>query len=110
MALADSEQDENSAKLGIYLAELTSEARQRYRIGKETEGVLVAGVERGSPAAKAGIRTGSVINMVGQAPVNSPDEVISEVKQAAADKQASVLLRVEQNGQSRFVAVKFATA
>jgi serine protease Do len=110
LASADSDQDEDAARLGIYLAELSTEARQRYKIDKATEGVLVASVERGSPAAKAGIRTGSVINMVGQQIVTTPDEVISNVQQAARNKQSAVLLRVQQNGQTQFVTVKFASA
>jgi len=107
VALAD---DEDTPKLGVYLSELTPEARQRFRIGQETVGVLVAGVQQGSPAAKAGIRAGQVINMVGQETVQSPQDVISRVQQAAADKKASVLLMLEHDGQQRFVAVKFANA
>lgn len=110
LASADSDQEENAAKLGIYLAELSIEARQRYKIDKTTEGVLVASVKRGSPAARAGIRTGSVINMVGQQIVTTPDEVINKVQQAAQKKQSAVLLRVQQNGQTQFVTVKFARA
>jgi serine protease Do len=110
LASAESDQDDNAAKLGIYLSELTTEARQRYKIDKATEGVLVANVERGSPAARAGIRTGSIINMVGQQIVTTADEVIDKVKQAAKNKQSTVLLRVQQNGQTHFVSVKFSRA
>jgi serine protease Do len=107
VALAD---DADTPKLGVYLAELTPEARQRFGIGKETEGVLVAGVQQGSPAAKAGIAAGQVISMVGQQAVQSPEDVITRVRQAAADHKPSVLLMLEYNGQQRFVAVKFASA
>jgi len=107
MALAE---DSDTPKLGVYLSELTAEARQRFRIGEDTEGVLVTGVQQGSPAAKAGITAGQVIHMVGQQTVRSPEEVISRVQQAAADNKPSVLLMVEYNGQQRFVAVKFAKA
>jgi serine protease Do len=110
LATADSAQDEDAAKLGIYLAELSTEARQRYKIDKTTNGVLVANVKQDSPAARAGIRTGSVINMVGQQIVTTPDEVIKKVQQAAREKQSAVLLRVQQNGQTQFVTVKFARA
>ena len=108
VALTDDSEIDDTPKLGVYLAELTNEARQRYRIGKETEGVLVAGVERGSPASAAGIDTGDVIKMVGQEVVKSPEDVIARVKQAAKDKKPSVLLMVEHAGKQRFVAVKFA--
>jgi len=107
VALAD---DTDTPKLGVYLSELTPEARQRYRIGKDTEGVLVAGVQQGSPAAKAGIEAGQVINMVGQETVQSPQDVISRVQQAAAEQKPSVLLMLEHKGVQRFVAVKFANA
>ncbi len=110
VALADDAASDDTARLGVYLSELTPEARQRYRIGKDTEGVLVTGVQQGSPAAKAGIEAGQVINMVGQEMVRSPQDVLSRVRQAATEKKSSVLLMVEQNGMQRFVAVKFASA
>jgi len=106
VALAD---DTDTPKLGVYLSELTPEARQRFRIGKDTKGVLVAGVQQGSPAAKAGITAGQVINMVGQETVQSPEDVISRVQQAVAEQKPSVLLMLEHKGVQRFVAVKFAS-
>lgn len=108
VALADENAD--TPKLGVYLSELTPEARQRFRIGKDTEGVLIAGVQQGSPAAKAGIEAGEVINMVGQETVQSPQDVVTRVRQAATENKTSVLLMLENNGQQRFVAVKFANA
>jgi serine protease Do len=110
VALADGEALPDSARLGIHLAELTPQARERHGISKESAGVLVAGVERASPASKAGIRVGSVIQMVGQEPVRSPDEVVAKVKEAAKRERSAVLLLVEHRGEKRFVAVKFATA
>ena len=109
VALAGDAASDDTPKLGVYLSELTPEVRQRYRIGKDTEGVLVAGVQQGSPAEKAGIKEGQVINMVGQEAVKSPEDVISQVKQAAAEKKPSVLLMMQHNGMQRFVAVKFAS-
>jgi len=99
-----------TAKLGLQLARLTPENRERYKLEKDSSGVLVAGVDRNSPASKAGIRPGSVINMVGQKTVESPDDVIEHVRHASEQKQSAVLLRVEYRGQNRFVAVKLATA
>ncbi len=110
VALAEDDASNDTAKLGVYLSELTPETRQRYRIGEDVEGVLVARVQQGSPAAKAGIEAGQVINMVGQETVRSPQDVLSRVKQAATEKKSSVLLMVEKNGMQRFVAVKFASA
>jgi serine protease Do len=100
----------DSARLGIHLAELTSEARERHGISKQSVGVLVVGVERGSPASKAGIRVGSVIQMVGQESVESPAEVVAKVKEAADQRRSAVLLLLEHHGERRFVAVEFAAA
>jgi len=51
-----------------------------------------------------------VINMVGQKPVESPDDVIERVRLAAENKQSAVLLRVEYRGENRFVVVKLVSA
>ena len=110
LAQVDDDTTAETAKLGIQLASLTPENRERYKVGKDSQGVLVAGVERNSPASKAGIRPGSVINMVGQKTVDSPDDVVEHVRNAAEQKRSAVLLRVEYRGQNRFVAVELATA
>jgi len=111
VALADKQSNNDSTpRLGVYLAQLTPEARQRFNVGKDAKGVLVAGVQPGSPAAEAGIEPGEVISMVNQESVNTPDDVISKVKQAASEKKSSVLLMVEKDGMQQFVAVKFAKA
>ncbi len=106
----DNDRKAETAKLGLQLASLTPENRKLYKVGNDSNGVLVAGVERNSPASKAGIRPGSVINMVGQEAVESPAEVVEQVRQAAEHRKSAVLLRVEYHGQNRFVAVKLATA
>jgi len=92
-----------------YLQSSGSRAFRR-RDAKDSSGVLVARVESNSPASRAGIRPGSVVNMVGQKTVDSPDDVIEHVRHASEQKQSAVLLRVEYRGQNRFVAVKLATA
>jgi S1-C subfamily serine protease len=71
--------------------------------------VVVTRVLPDSPAERAGIRVGSVISMVGQEAVATPDEVIRQVGDAARDKRPSVLLRVEVNGQTSFVPVQLAS-
>ena len=66
----------------------------------------MARVERDSPAAKAGIRPGSLISMVGQRQVNAPEDVAKAVADAAAQKRSSVLLLVEIDGEKSFVPVR----
>lgn len=92
-------------RIGLYLAPLTPELRAERGLDADASGVLVAQVAPGSPAQTAGIKAGSLISMVGQQPVSQPSQVIEAVKQAAAADRPSVLLRVEQDGEQRFVAV-----
>jgi serine protease Do len=98
--------DDSGPRLGLYLAPLTSEARQAQGFGDDVHGVLVAGVEKGSPAEKAGIEPGSLITMVGQHGIASPSEATSRVREAIGTGSKGVLLRVERDGEARFVALK----
>lgn len=101
--------DDHKARLGLYLSPLTPESRKSHGIDDTARGVLVAEVESGSPAQKAGIRSGSLISMIGQKPVTAPEEVVAGVRKATEDDRESVLLLVEQDGEKRFVAVPLRT-
>jgi thiamine pyrophosphate-dependent acetolactate synthase large subunit-like protein len=46
--------------------------------------------------------------MVGQQTVSTPDEISKAVQEAAKQDRPSVLLRVEQEGEQRFVAIPLA--
>jgi len=96
------------ARLGLYLEPLTPEVRQSQGLAARTQGVVVARVEEGSPAQRAGIEPGSIISMVGQHAVKAPGDVAAEVRKAAQEKRLYVLLRVEQGGEQRFIAVPLA--
>jgi serine protease Do len=100
--------EDDGPRIGLFLAPLTPEMREERGLDAEAPGVLVAQVEPGSPAQRAGIRAGSLISMVGQEAVNEPDDVARAVREAADEDRPSVLLRVEQNGEQRFIPVPFA--
>jgi serine protease Do len=102
---ADSEPGGDEPRIGLYLAPLTPELRAERGIDADAQGVVVAQVAPGSPAQKAGIKAGSLISMVGQQPVTKPSQVVDAVQAAASANRPSVLLRVEQDGEQRFVAV-----
>jgi len=100
--------EDTGPRIGLFLAPLTPEMRQERGLDADAPGVMVAQVETGSPAQRAGIKAGSLISMVGQEFVTSPDDVARAVREAAEQDRPSVLLRVEQDGEQRFVAVPFA--
>lgn len=99
--------DNDQARIGLYLAPLTPELRAERGLDADRSGVLVAQVEAGSPAQRAGIEAGSLISMVGQQQVSTPEELAAAIREAARAERPSVLLRVERNGEQRFVAVPF---
>lgn len=59
--------------IGIYMQSITKEIADS--LGVEARGIVVAGVESGSPAAKAGLKKYDVITQIDQAPVNTYDEL-----------------------------------
>ncbi|MEA3274601.1 MAG: DegQ family serine endoprotease [Pseudomonadota bacterium] len=109
IAATPQEQSHDSGpRLGLYLAPLTPEAREAHGVDERAQGVLVAEVEDGSPAQKAGIKPGSLISMVGQQVVGAPEDVVTRVREAIDGDRSTVLLLIEQDGEKRFVTVRFA--
>ena len=68
-------------------------------------GVVITDVPADSAAADKGLQPGDVILEVAGQAVNNPSEVASAVQGANENGRKSVLLRVERNDASRFVAV-----
>ncbi len=72
---------------------------------EDGEGVLVTGVEAGSPAAEKGIRPGDVIQSVGGAAVDSVGDVTRNIEAAREEDRKAALFRIEGERGSRFVAL-----
>ena len=90
-------------RLGLQLQGMTGEIAEQ--LGYTGEGgVVVSGVEPGSQAARAGIERGCVITEVNRSPVASLQD-LKEAMENAKTKE-TVLLNVEKNGRSRYVALK----
>jgi len=84
------------SKLGLSLQELTPELAKQLGI-KGDKGLVITGVEGGSPAAEAGLRRGDVILEVAQKPVTG----VSQFTDAAAKlKPGDGLLLLVQRGDS----------
>ena len=95
--------------LGLTVAPLTSDLRQRFELKDDVKGVVVTEVAPDGPAAKKEIRPGDIIVEVGQSQVRSPDEVVGRVKEVRDSKRRSVLLLLQRAGDLRFIAVPFKT-
>jgi serine protease Do len=86
---------------GLQLQDVTPQmARQR---GLEAAGVMVVGVQSGSPAERAGLQRGDIIREVNRQAVQSVQEIRDAL--AKADNQDTVALLVKRNQGSVFVAM-----
>ena len=94
--------------LGVTVASITDEMRERFELPGETKGVVITEVAEGSTAGEENLRPGDVIVEVGQEEVNSPPEVAAKVNEAKSDDKKSVLLLIDRGGDLRFVALRFA--
>ncbi|HVP76532.1 MAG TPA: DegQ family serine endoprotease [Thermodesulfobacteriota bacterium] len=88
--------------LGLTVQDLTPEIAKGLGLKKET-GVVVTGVEPGSPAADAGIRSGDVIREVNRKPVKDVQDFIQKVEKAK--DQDNVLLFLQRGQNNMFAAV-----
>jgi serine protease Do len=66
-------------KLGLTVHVLTRELASQFGI-EMTEGVLVMAVEKGTPAARQGIKPGDVITALNQKPVSNPKQFNDALK------------------------------
>jgi serine protease Do len=73
--------------------------------GAGDKGVVVLGVDPDSPAASNGMQTGDVILTVSGKPVNQPADVRQAIDQSRATGKQAVLMRVQSQKGTRFVAV-----
>jgi serine protease Do len=89
--------------LGLSLAPITPDARERYQLGQDQKGVLITDVAAGSPAADRGIKPGDVIVEVQQQEVNTPAEVVDRVARVRKTDRRSVLMLIQGQDGPRWV-------
>ena len=88
---------------GLSVQNLTADLAEKLGHTSD-EGVLIAGVEPGSMAAKAGLRKGDLILEVENQPIHSVAEFKMAVEKAMGE--AKILLLVKHEGEVRYVTVK----
>jgi serine protease Do len=92
--------------LGLNLANMTDDLRKRYKIKDAVKGVVITGVDSGSPAADKRLAAGDVVVEVAQEQVNDADALQKRVDQLKHDGRRSALLTISSaDGEIRFVAL-----
>jgi serine protease Do len=93
---AEGEGPEAEPALGMAVEDLTAETASNLGLS-DKEGVVVTSVERGSPAAEAGIRTGDLILEVDQTQIKTKAQFAKLIKSYKAGDTILFLLK-RQNG------------
>ena len=89
-------------QLGLSVAPITPDLAAQYRVGPETAGVMVVGVDPSGPAARADIRIGDVIIEAGQTPIYRTEDIGTAIKQAEQAGRKALLLLIDRQGDVLF--------
>ncbi len=109
-APADANAGVQVSALGATLSQVTPATRQQFNLDDKEKGVVVSDLDSDGPLADQGIRAGDVIQRVADAPVDSPADVKRLADKAKANKENVLLMLVDRQGHSLFVAVKLDNA
>jgi Do/DeqQ family serine protease len=80
--------------IGVEVQEITPELAESFKL-PGTQGALIAGVMRGSPADKAGVKPGDVLLRVADKPVKDAQSMLALIAALEPDKPARFWLRRE---------------
>jgi len=94
--------DSPRESLGLTVQNITPDIARELGMDK-AGGVVVTGVEPGSPASDTGIQPGDVIQGVNQKPVRNVDDFAAKI--ASAGKQDTVLLLIKRGNNNLFAAL-----
>ena len=93
------------AGLGLKVAPITSDLRNKYMIAGDQKGVVVTNITGNGLADQRGLMVGEVIVEVQQQPVDSPQEVQNELANATKQNRKSVLMLIAGQDGLRWVPV-----
>lgn len=89
--------------LGVEVQDITAELAASFRLG-EARGALIAGVVRGGPADRAGLKPGDVLLTLAGAEITTSSSMLNQI--AAIKPGEEVEMRVMRRGQELKLSVK----
>lgn len=95
--------------LGMTLEPITDKVRESLKLEDDVEGVLIAAIDRNSPAGERRLRRGDVIVEITQEAVKTVDGALARIEELKGKGRKSVLLKFIRRGNVAFVTVKFDT-
>ncbi|WP_048646442.1 DegQ family serine endoprotease [Nitratireductor soli] len=97
----------SAAVLGMHLAALNDETRERFEISTDISGVVVTEIDADSIAAEKGLAPGDVIVEIAQATVSSPKEALDRLEELKSQGRRNALLMLaSKTGELRFVTLR----
>jgi len=101
--VAERSTPQGNRRLGLQLQDLDDSIAEQLGYTGET-GVVIADVLAGSPAAREGLRRGTIVTEVNRQPVSSVQEFKDAMEKGK--KNDTVLLNITRDGHSRYVALQ----
>ena len=89
---------------GVAVTSVTDDIRTALNLPKEIQGAVIADIDADSPAAKAGLREGDVIQEVNKQPVKSAKDLLAISKKLKPNEK--ILMHVYSQGRSGYVALE----
>jgi serine protease Do len=89
---------------GVAVANISDDIRSALNLPKDVQGAVIADIDADSPAAKAGLREGDVIQEVNKQPVKSAKDLVAISKKLKPNER--ILMRVYSQGRSSYVALQ----
>jgi serine protease Do len=89
--------------LGLKIAKLTPEWRKYFGLSDAARGVVVVDVPQNSAGAAQGLHAGDLVVTAGVSTVSSPEDVLQHIAAAKKAGRKNILIRVERDGNFRFV-------
>jgi serine protease Do len=89
---------------GVAVADITDDIRSALNLPKEIQGAVIAEVDADSPAGKAGLREGDVIQEINRQPVKNAKDLVAVSKKLKPNEK--ILIRVYSQGRSGYVALE----
>jgi serine protease Do len=96
--------------LGLKLAPIDKEARDKFQLGDDQKGVVITDVAPSGPASERGLKPGDVIVEVQQQAVNSPSDVQSRLESVRKQNRKSVLMLIQSQDGKRWVPLPLSEA
>lgn len=91
------------AGLGMKLAPMSPDLRDKYQLNADQKGVVVTEVAPNGPAAERGLKTGDVILEVQQGEVSTPAEVQKRIEGVRKEDRKSVLMLIQRKDGLQWV-------